>query len=257
MHTSKTVPAIRPNEKAKGRERPMRTSIRVVPDEQGDILDEMSRIDYSRIYTVEKNVKARPFGQVIEGSRKDLEHDFLNVLMGEEGYKAWEAKYAKMQKRYKEMQNAYRKWQSEQGIAPAGPEDEKSEDSESDEETPTASCSSRQGTSEARYSTRPPVREGKAPARDPTVIRAQELGAAASAAYSQPYGSAPGPSGPRVVYSDDYRRRPPQQVRNPGGSQQASREPPRGQQGSAHPGDSSEESSEEDEKASSSRKGRR
>lgn len=68
----------------------MRTPIRIQTDEKGDKLAPMSRIDYGRVYTVEQNIKALAFGWVHDDSRKDFQFDFLNVFMGEEGYKAWE-----------------------------------------------------------------------------------------------------------------------------------------------------------------------
>ena len=60
----------------------MRTPIRVRPDDTGDQFMEMSRIDYSRIYTVESNVKARAFGWVHEESEKDIFYDFREVILG-------------------------------------------------------------------------------------------------------------------------------------------------------------------------------
>lgn len=91
VHTYKTAPREKRNERPNASEKPMRTPIRIRTDETGDVLDEMSRIDYSRVYTIEKNVKARAFGWVHEDSRKNLDYDFLNALMSEEAYQAWEA----------------------------------------------------------------------------------------------------------------------------------------------------------------------
>lgn len=88
-HTEKTSPVPTIGEKPQPGEAPMRRSIRIQADELGDKLDEMSRIDYGRMYTVEKNIKARAFGWVHEVSRHRLDYDFLNVFMGEEGYQIW------------------------------------------------------------------------------------------------------------------------------------------------------------------------
>ena len=87
-YTSTNPPDPHPDELPRRGERPMRTPIRVRPDERGDKLLERSRIDYSRVYTVEQNVKAMAFGWVAETSEKDLDYDFLNVFLGEEGYAA-------------------------------------------------------------------------------------------------------------------------------------------------------------------------
>ena len=85
MHTSKVAPKPKSGEYPEGNdEKPMRTPIRVKPDDTGDQFMEMSRIDYSRIYTVESYVKARAFGWVHEESEKDLFYDFREVIFGSE-----------------------------------------------------------------------------------------------------------------------------------------------------------------------------
>lgn len=87
-YTGRRIPELGKGEPSKRGEKSMRTPIRIVPDEKGDILDGMSRIDYGRYYTVEKNVNARPFGKVREDCEKDMFYDFNCVFMGEEEYKA-------------------------------------------------------------------------------------------------------------------------------------------------------------------------
>lgn len=63
----------------------MRRSIRIQPDEPGDKLEAMSRIDYFRSYTVEHNVKAMAFGYVHKDSEKQFFYDFKDVVFGDEG----------------------------------------------------------------------------------------------------------------------------------------------------------------------------
>ena len=93
VFTTKTPPKLTSGEVPIPGEKPMRTPIRVKPDEKGDQLVEMSRIDYGRVYTVEHNVKARAFGWVHEDSKKDLDYDFRDVFMGDEGYRAYQEQY--------------------------------------------------------------------------------------------------------------------------------------------------------------------
>ncbi|KAK3712230.1 hypothetical protein LTR37_009092 [Vermiconidia calcicola] len=63
-------------------DKPMRTPIRIRADEKGDLLMNMSRIDYGRVYTIEHNVKAMAFGWVHEDSEKDFNYDFRDVFFG-------------------------------------------------------------------------------------------------------------------------------------------------------------------------------
>lgn len=86
MHTSKTAPDPYPDEGPQNNdEKPLRTPIRVQPDEKGDQLMEKSRIDYGRIYTVEGNVKAMAFGWVHKDSEKDLVYGFRDVNLPSDG----------------------------------------------------------------------------------------------------------------------------------------------------------------------------
>lgn len=89
VYTTRDAPAATPEEMPRRGERPMRTSIRVQTDERGDKLADMSRIDYGRVYTVEHNIKAMAFGWIHESSRRNFSFDFLNVFMGEQGYRDW------------------------------------------------------------------------------------------------------------------------------------------------------------------------
>lgn len=92
VYTTKAAPQPSAEERPKRGEKPMRTPIRVQPDERGDKLLDMCRIDYGRVYTVEHNIKAMAFGWIHDASRKDFHFDFLNVFMGSGGYDAWVAK---------------------------------------------------------------------------------------------------------------------------------------------------------------------
>jgi hypothetical protein len=68
IHTSSAPPAPKSNEApdvASG-ERPMLNPIRVRPRKRTDKMDPMSRLNYSKMYTVEHNVKVYDFGTVHE-----------------------------------------------------------------------------------------------------------------------------------------------------------------------------------------------
>ncbi|KAK3719953.1 hypothetical protein LTR37_004076 [Vermiconidia calcicola] len=83
VYTTKRSPDPLPNEvPQRAGDRHMRTSVRIKPDEKGDQLMNMSRIDYGRVYTIEHNVKAMAFGWVHEESQKDFHYDFRAVLFG-------------------------------------------------------------------------------------------------------------------------------------------------------------------------------
>ncbi|KAK6401681.1 hypothetical protein LTR95_019160, partial [Oleoguttula sp. CCFEE 5521] len=69
-------PAERP---ARGEAGMRPAAIRVDPDDKVTKLDPMSRIDFGKVHTVEHNVKVKPFGNVHEGSRIDLERQFDSV----------------------------------------------------------------------------------------------------------------------------------------------------------------------------------
>nr|POF06904.1 hypothetical protein CFP56_31528 [Quercus suber] len=57
-------------------------AIRVVPDRHVDQLDPMSRIDYAKVYTIQHNLKVKPFGEVHPGSKEALKTQFRNVWDG-------------------------------------------------------------------------------------------------------------------------------------------------------------------------------
>ena len=54
-------------------------SIRVVPDEPGETLDPMSRIDFAKVHTIHHNIKAKPFGMVHDGYIHALISQFAEV----------------------------------------------------------------------------------------------------------------------------------------------------------------------------------
>lgn len=65
IYTGNRVPATRPGEMpTKQNEAPMRDPVHVVPTRPEDSLDPMSRINYEKVYTIEKNWKFLDFGQV-------------------------------------------------------------------------------------------------------------------------------------------------------------------------------------------------
>ena len=83
-YASGTSPSRYGGEGAVAPERPMRRPVRIQPDEPGDILDPMSRINYARCYTVEHNVKVMPFGLVHKDSEKEFLYSFKNVFFHED-----------------------------------------------------------------------------------------------------------------------------------------------------------------------------
>jgi hypothetical protein len=58
----------------------MQEPIQVISSSDGDNLDPLSRLDYSRIYTVEHNVKVYDFGTVSERDRSRLVQGFHAAL---------------------------------------------------------------------------------------------------------------------------------------------------------------------------------
>ncbi|QDS69658.1 hypothetical protein FKW77_009452 [Venturia effusa] len=72
-------PAPNENELPGPGEPAMLQSIRVVSNKRIDIMDPMSRVDFSKIYTVEHNVKVYDFGWVHKDSRNMLRHQFQYV----------------------------------------------------------------------------------------------------------------------------------------------------------------------------------
>jgi hypothetical protein len=72
-YSTRDPPKARSGELPKGAENPMMPEIRVKAKRKGDKLDRMSRIDFSRMYTVEHNVKVYDFG--------DVHKDYLDKLI--------------------------------------------------------------------------------------------------------------------------------------------------------------------------------
>lgn len=81
VHTTREPQAPRSSERAQRGERPMRESIRVVPDEPSEKLDDMSRVDFGRTYTVEHNIKAMAFGWVHKNSERALHYNSREVYL--------------------------------------------------------------------------------------------------------------------------------------------------------------------------------
>lgn len=77
--SAKKTPMPRPGELPRSGERGMKEAIKLQGDDPRDTLDVMSRIDYSRAYTVEANVKAMSFGWVHQDSMLCLERSFRDV----------------------------------------------------------------------------------------------------------------------------------------------------------------------------------
>lgn len=78
IYTGQTAPKPKKNEEpnvAAG-ERPMLASIRVRPKRKTDKMDVMSRLNYSKMYTVEHNVKVYDFGTVHEKYLHTLKKQF-------------------------------------------------------------------------------------------------------------------------------------------------------------------------------------
>ena len=80
VHTTRDSPRPVPAELPHRNEDGMRSQpIRIVPDQPTDKLDSMSRIDFGKIYTIQHNIKVKPFGNVHERSRGALFTQFNNV----------------------------------------------------------------------------------------------------------------------------------------------------------------------------------
>ncbi|KAF2415379.1 hypothetical protein EJ08DRAFT_571302, partial [Tothia fuscella] len=67
------------NEKPKGKEHGMRRPIKVRPKAHTDKLDDMSRINFAKIYTVEHNVKVYDFGKVDPEDEHALLSNFNDI----------------------------------------------------------------------------------------------------------------------------------------------------------------------------------
>ena len=65
IYTGSKPPEPQPKERPRSRrEKPLRDAIRVQPWDPNERLDPMSRLNFSRIYTLEKNVKVYDFGRI-------------------------------------------------------------------------------------------------------------------------------------------------------------------------------------------------
>lgn len=57
----------------------MNAPIRIEPKSPRDVLDEMSRLNYAKTYTVEHNVKVAFIGRVHKDSKLTLQKDYLKI----------------------------------------------------------------------------------------------------------------------------------------------------------------------------------
>lgn len=82
IYSGKVPPEINDDERpGRGGEEPMcRTPIRIDPDEKGQKLDRMSRIDYGKTFTIHHNLKVRSFGKVNRDSEEALKGQFREVF---------------------------------------------------------------------------------------------------------------------------------------------------------------------------------
>lgn len=62
----------------------MLSAIRVQPKHPGETLDDMSRINFAKVYTVEHNVKAYDFGDVVSRDRHLLREQYREVWLREQ-----------------------------------------------------------------------------------------------------------------------------------------------------------------------------
>ncbi|KAK0861021.1 hypothetical protein LTR87_017118 [Friedmanniomyces endolithicus] len=82
IYTGSAVPEPLPAERPNRGERAMNaTAIRVTPDAQGMKLDEMSRIDYAKVHTIEHNLKVAAVGVVHPASMEALITQFRSVWL--------------------------------------------------------------------------------------------------------------------------------------------------------------------------------
>ncbi|KAF1988836.1 hypothetical protein K402DRAFT_327905, partial [Aulographum hederae CBS 113979] len=79
IHTDSIPPSPSPYEEPHGVEEGMLNPIRVKPTQRGAKLDPMSRVCYSKVYTVEHNVKVKEFGNVDAGSINLFKNQFRYV----------------------------------------------------------------------------------------------------------------------------------------------------------------------------------
>jgi hypothetical protein len=80
IYTSRKAPNPQPNELPVEGENGMLKAIRVEPHSRQEKLDSLSRINFSKIYTVEHNVKVYDFGDVHKYHIRDLRHQWRDVL---------------------------------------------------------------------------------------------------------------------------------------------------------------------------------
>jgi hypothetical protein len=66
-------------------ELPMLPGIRIIPKKRRAKLDKMSRIDFSRMYIVEHNVKVFDFGQVAHSHLGRLQSQWMSVIFPNDG----------------------------------------------------------------------------------------------------------------------------------------------------------------------------
>jgi hypothetical protein len=80
VYTGRKEPNLLPNEAAEVGQAGMMLAIRVEPKARGDKMHLASRIDYSRLYTVEHYVKVKEFGDVHRNSLTTLRNQWWFVF---------------------------------------------------------------------------------------------------------------------------------------------------------------------------------
>ncbi|KAK4544654.1 hypothetical protein LTR36_003903, partial [Oleoguttula mirabilis] len=80
IYTGQPAPSPSPQELPQRGESPMRPkAIRVTPDNETDKLSSEARVNFGKIYTIEQNVRVRPFGKVHRDSIQALVYQFNEV----------------------------------------------------------------------------------------------------------------------------------------------------------------------------------
>lgn len=80
VHSSRYPPVPKPSEApARGEEGLLPQAIRIDVDEREDKLDDLSRIDFGKVYTIEHNVKVKSLGKVNRDSVAALANQFQLV----------------------------------------------------------------------------------------------------------------------------------------------------------------------------------
>ena len=105
---------------------------------------DMSRIDYSRIYTVENNVKAMAFGWIHEDCEKDLFYAFREVIFGSE----WASDNRSARDQSKD--------ESGEGDGEEGEESDSDDEDGSDKDELKTSSAERGAAAPIRIATKPP-----------------------------------------------------------------------------------------------------